>query len=217
MDITGPEQVQAIIADPRFVPPPPDPPGPVGTMTWLRASVARFSSGETHARRRALVEAELARLDPGVLRTLATQSTVDSRGVPVAVLARQLGVQDVTAAVAAVRKVALAYQGVYEAAPDNAVAELVSMLEPADSELVANRIGLLVQACDATAALISSPDEPPVRFTRRQALVDVVLGDVTVPAGTVVRLDISAFPFGGDARPCPGREHALALAEGARK
>jgi hypothetical protein len=217
MDITGHAEVQAIIADPRFVPPPPEPAGPVGTMAWLRASVARFSSGVTHARRRALVEAELARLDPERLRHEATQSTVESKYVPVAVLAQALGIKDIAAAVDAVREVAAAYQGVYETAPDEAVALLVGMLEPADPELVANRIGLLVQACDATAALISSPDEPPVRFTQRQALVEVRIGDVTIPQGTIVRLDISASPFGGDARPCPGRKHALALAEGATR
>jgi hypothetical protein len=183
-------------------------------MTWLRASVARFSSGETHTRRRAIVEAELARLDPAVLRAGANRSTVDRNYVPVAVLAEALGILDVTAAVGAVRKVAAAYQGVYETAPDDAVASLVSMLQPADPEVIANRIGLLVQACDATAALISSPDEPPVRFTRRQALADAEIDGVAIPAGTIVRLDISAFPFGGDARRCPGRDHALALAAG---
>ncbi|GGV23703.1 hypothetical protein GCM10010495_44120 [Kitasatospora herbaricolor] len=39
-----------------------------GAMAWLRATVARFSSGEAHARRRALVEADCARLDPAALR-----------------------------------------------------------------------------------------------------------------------------------------------------
>ncbi|TCO53500.1 oxidoreductase [Actinocrispum wychmicini] len=216
MDITGVAEVQAIIADPRFVPPPPEPAGPVGTMTWLRASVARFSSGEIHTRRRALVESELAGLDPARLGEQAAKSTVEQTYVPVAVLAEALGIKDILAAVAAVREVAKAYQGVYDTPPDAAVTKLVDMLEPDDPEVVANRIGLLVQACDATAALIKEPDQPPVRFTRRQALVDVQVDDNTIPAGTIVRLDISALPFGGDARPCPGRAHALALADGAR-
>lgn len=216
MDITGDDQVRAIIADPRFVPPPPEPAGPVGTMTWLRATVARFSSGETHARRRAIVEAELARLDPATLRTRARESTVERPYVPVAVLAEALGIKDIDTAVNAVREVAKAYQGVYDTPPDAAVAQLVRMLEPDDPEVVANRIGLLVQACDATANLIDEPDQPPVRLTRRQALVDVHMGDTTIPAGTVVRLDISTMPFGADPRQCPGRSHALALAEGAR-
>src|SRR5262249_21406773 len=116
----------------------------------------------------------------------------------------------------AVRDVAAAYQGMYDTPPDAAVASLVEMLEPDDPEVVANRIGLLVQACDATANPITEPDQPPVRFTRPQGLGGIRRGDITIPAGTVVRLDISAMPFGGDASPCPGRAHALALAEGVR-
>src|SRR5690349_3723969 len=48
--------------------PDPGPAGPRGTMAWLRATVSRFANGETHARRRALVEALLAELDPATLR-----------------------------------------------------------------------------------------------------------------------------------------------------
>jgi cytochrome P450 len=221
VDIDDYFEVQAVIADPRFVPPPPAPAGEPGTMTWLRAMVARFSGGETHARRRALVEAELARIDPDTLRAkAAAESTVERQYVPVAVLARELGITDVETAVAAVREVAAAYQGVYDTPPDAAVATLVGMLEPTetteptDSEVTANRIGILVQACDATAAMISRPAASPVQFTRRQALVDVEIGGRTIPAGTVVQLRISSFPFGGDARPCPGRAHAVALAQG---
>src|SRR5690242_17654754 len=44
--------------------PDPGPTGPYGTMPWLRATVSRFANGETHARRRALVEAMLAGPDP---------------------------------------------------------------------------------------------------------------------------------------------------------
>jgi hypothetical protein len=226
-DITGPA-VQAILADPRFVPPPAPPAGPVGTMAWLRASVARFTAGAEHARLRAIVEAELARLNPEVLRTQAADSEVDPRYIPVAVLASALGIVDVDAAVTAVRAVAAAYQGVYEVAPDSAVAHLVSALPDADPDVTANRIGILVQACDATAALIATSitaggtvpvaelvmREPPVRFTRRKALTDVQIGSVLIPAGTIVTLDISELPFGGKTRLCPGRAHALALAAG---
>ncbi|MEV4319875.1 hypothetical protein [Actinocrispum sp. NPDC049592] len=211
MDIADPRTVQAIIADPRFAPPPPEP-GPMGTMRWLRSSVVRFSSGETHARRRALVERDLAALDPAVLRKRAAESTVDPEDVPTAVLAGTLGFTDVPAALEAVREVAAAYHGGAE--PDEAVATLVKLAPPAEPEVLANRIGLLIQAYAATAAMITSPGEPPVRFTRRQALRDAEIDGVTIPAGTVVRLDISTFPFGGDARPCPGREHALALVAG---
>src|SRR5690349_24108365 len=55
--------------------PPPGPPGPFGTITWLRATVSRFAEGETHARRRALVEYILSDLDPARLRDEAAEMT----------------------------------------------------------------------------------------------------------------------------------------------
>ena len=59
------EDVAAILSDPAYPVPPAPPAGPVGTLSWLRASVCRFAEGETHARRRALVEARLAATRPG--------------------------------------------------------------------------------------------------------------------------------------------------------
>ena len=53
--------------------PDPGPAGPYGTLPWLRATVSRFANGETHARRRALVEALLAELDPAALREEAAE------------------------------------------------------------------------------------------------------------------------------------------------
>ena len=67
----GAETSRAYRRPPCCSPPPspiPAPPGPYGTMAWLRATVSRFANGETHARRRALVEALLADLDPAELR-----------------------------------------------------------------------------------------------------------------------------------------------------
>ncbi|RZS30525.1 2-methylisocitrate lyase-like PEP mutase family enzyme [Herbihabitans rhizosphaerae] len=214
MRITERDDVLAILSDPRFMPPPPERAGPVGTMTWLRATVARFSAGETHERRRAIAESTVDGLDPAELRYRAaawTDPAVEPRYVPVAVLAGALGITDVPRAVAAVREVSVAYQGVYDVAPDEAVATLVSML-PGEPEVTANRIGLLVQACDATAALIEGAD-PPVRITRRTALVDAR----GVSQGETVELDIGTLPFGAELRACPGRDLALALAEGVRK
>jgi cytochrome P450 len=88
----------------------------------------------------------------------------------------------------------------------------------ADLEAVANRIGLLVQACDATAGLIGnavhaalrlsadplaewSVDDiiaetlrfnPPVRSTRRQAIAGARWGGEPLPLGTIVVLDFAA-------------------------
>src|SRR3954469_20204706 len=93
--------------------PDPGPPGPYGTMAWLRATVCRFANGETHARRRALVEALLAELDPGDLRRRAGVpiAGVPLRYRPVAVLAKATGATgDLAALVADVRTVAAAYR-----------------------------------------------------------------------------------------------------------
>src|SRR4051812_43953743 len=83
--------------------PDPGPPGPFGTMPWLRATVSRFSNGEAHARRRALVVALLEDLDPAELREAARERKLDPATrdepdvrayIPVAVLAAALGVPE---------------------------------------------------------------------------------------------------------------------------
>lgn len=58
--------------------PDPGPPGPFATMPWLRATVSRFANGETHARRRAHVEARLATLDPAALAAAAREAAADA-------------------------------------------------------------------------------------------------------------------------------------------
>jgi hypothetical protein len=45
MRITGKTEVEAVLADPGFAPPQPEPAGQPGTMTWLRATVTRLSTG----------------------------------------------------------------------------------------------------------------------------------------------------------------------------
>ncbi|NEC08769.1 isocitrate lyase/phosphoenolpyruvate mutase family protein, partial [Streptomyces sp. SID7909] len=67
-------EVLAALADPALVPPAAGPfEGPPGaSVAWLRAAVARFASGEPHRRRRALVEAELARLAPADVHRAAS-------------------------------------------------------------------------------------------------------------------------------------------------
>ena len=68
--------------------PDPGPAGPYGTMAWLRATVSRFANGETHVRRRALVEALLADLDPAELRHAAAAMTHDAATTPPCAAAR---------------------------------------------------------------------------------------------------------------------------------
>ncbi len=247
-----------MLCDPRFIVPPATADGaaPMGTMRWLRRTVPRFSNGAVHVRRRALTEGELRLLDPARLRagarSLTRQVTRDAAPyVPVAVLGAALGarggsdeVDEVDAfaeVVAATRVVAAAYRP--GAAPgamaqaDEGVRTLVVLLPDGEPEAVANRIGLLVQTCDATAALITNAlaarpsqsgqgaDElvaetlrldPPVRGTQRVAAAGATLHGRPVAEGTEVPLDLAAAdaPFGHGMRPCPGSLHAVALACG---
>ena len=161
--------------------PDPGPPGPFGTMPWLRATVSRFANGETRARRRALVEELLAGIDPADLladarerrlrRALPGQGGSRAAGemayVPVAVLAARLGATDVEAAVAATRVVAAAYHPhTSHAGADAALALLLDLLGGGEPEVVAARVAILVQACEATAGLVRG-DDLPVPVTRR--------------------------------------------------
>lgn len=194
-----------------------------GSVGWLRASVARFSNGSDHVRRRSLAVDLLAGVDVYSLRGRAFARTaqvvgeldafdvmtVIARPVPVGVLAEALGLPDVSVDVA---PVAAAYHP--HVTPDAAAEAALGRLIAAcggTTELAAARIGLLVQACDATAGLIGNelfawlsgkPVGQPVLGTRRRIDGE----DVTVPlAGT---------PFGTGPRACPGSSHAIALAAG---
>jgi cytochrome P450 len=200
---------------------------PPGSVAWLRATVARFSNGSDHARRRSLAVDLLAPVDPEPLRDKAFARTrrlmssfveVDvmaeiARPVPLGVLAEALGLPDVAADVA---PVAAAYHPHVTPGAD-AEAALARLLAACGgtTELAAARIGLLVQACDATAGLIgnalsASPAgkpasvlaDPPVLRTRRR--ID----------GEDVSVSLAGTPFGAGPRECPGSRHALALATG---
>ena len=198
-----------VLADPSYLVPAAAP-GETG-IAWLRSAASRFSNGPTHARRRALVEHLLAAIDTAALRQ-------PYEGHPVGRLAEALGAtdSDLTADLTAdVRTAAAAYQTGAPAA-DDAVERLVAAFGGAHDEPTAARIALLVQACDATAALIERSrtrpvedvlrDDPPVPATRR-----------VTPDGEVVLVSLAGAPFGAGPRACPGREHALALVAGARR
>lgn len=208
---------------------------PPGGVAWLRASVARFSNGDAHTRRRSLAIRSLATIsveslrerafrwterivaDPGVVDVMAAIA----RPVPVGVLATELGLPDVSADIAVV---APAYHPhvVPDAAAEAALARLVAACGGVADEPAAARIGVLIQACDATAGLIGNAvpvflqgesaagdvlgavldTDPPVRRTRRR--ID----------GEDVVVELAGLPFGAGAKECPGRAHAVALATG---
>ena len=71
-------------------------------------------------------------------------------------------------------------------------------------EATGNRIGVLVQACDATANLIAGTS-PPVPATRRIA-----------PDGAEILVDLTDHPFGAGRHERPGRRHALGPRGGRR-
>ncbi|TRV79829.1 isocitrate lyase/phosphoenolpyruvate mutase family protein [Streptomyces sp. 130] len=239
-------QIRAALADPALVPPAPDPAdGPPGaSVAWLRATVARFASGEPHKRRRALVEAELDRLAPADLHRAASApgGEGDLRTRVVSRLAAALDMPQPDRIAGEVALVADAYFGEDGGGDaDRAVARLVALLapEPADDaelEAVANRVGLLAQACAATATLVESVaaagagapvarvlrDDPPVRVMRRVAAHATRVAGREIAEGDEVVLDLVAarqdhpvpLTFGAPPRVCPGRAHALALTEG---
>lgn len=200
--------------------PDPGPAGPFGTLPWLRATVSRFANGDTHARRRALVETRLAALDPDELAAAATRAAASPLGgafpgvarahLPVAVLAAATGVADPAAAVAHTRVVAAAYHpgtdapGADAPGADAALRALLALLPPDEPEALAQHVAILVQACEATAALIRG-DNLPVKTTKR-----------VTPEGEIVAAELDDRPFGAGARRCPGEAHARAFAEALR-
>lgn len=170
--VTDRGEIERILADPSFEVAPATP-GRSG-LPWLRGSVSRFVNGEPHARRRALVVAELDRLDVAALRTDArarTQALIDradsgpdvmgrfARPVPLAALCAALGIDDaeLDRAVADAVLVGRCYlTGEPEGDVDAAVARLAERLGRSGNEASAAALAVLAQACEATATLIAN-------------------------------------------------------------
>jgi cytochrome P450 len=234
LTVTRHEEVCAILANRCFVVPPAGPARVLGTLAWLQSSVSRFCSGPDHDRRRAAVVAALHRMSLASLpsaagrRALAVLASASggamdlmarlARPVPIAVLGSVLGVaeDDLPVLVECVGVVAAAYfpgiSAEQQARADSAVARLVPLLGVDPDEATANRIGLLVQACEATAGLIANalrlalqlppscaggwPVEAlvnetlrydsPIRNTRRHALPGAASNGRPLDAGTGV-------------------------------
>ena len=250
--VAGPALVRAILDEPGYTMPDPGSGATPRTMHWLRQNVARFSNGADHARRRELAESLLRSLDPARLRAAArdqASAVIDEAGrrpfdvmarvarrVPGLVLAAALGSADPELLIGHLAPVAALYQPgpADPRAADGSVAGLADLLPGGPDEQVAARIGLLIQAYDATAGLIGNAvvagiragrlgpaaelvsqalrADPPVRFTRR-----------VTPSGQTITLDLTVagddpaghLAFGYGPRICPGAGHAMALAEGA--
>ena len=207
-----------ILTDPNYEVPTVPSDQPPGGIAWLRASVARFSTGDAHHRRRSLAITLLETIDPEALRNRAHQLAAAGTDVSrVDILAEALGVP---APAGTVALVAAAYHPHLPAGPehDAAVAALVQACGGIPDEATAARIGLLVQAHAGMTALIDKArgrdadadtavartltEDPPVPRTRR------------VHNGQTVELDLGGLPFGAGPHACPGREHAIAIVAG---
>ena len=212
--------VERVLADSRFVVPT-APPGDHG-LAWLRSTASRFVNGAEHARRRALLEAELGRLDPEALRRearLRTDAVLDAAGgrieamadvarpIPLATLGSALGIGDgqLEGAVADAIVVGPAYlPGTADESVDAAVDRLRRLLDRGGSEASAAAIAVLAQACEATAALIGNSfllatEQPQLRGDVGALLQEVLLRAAPVrlmrrvsPGGEPVTLDLEA-------------------------
>lgn len=194
------------------------PPLPDGAAARLVSRMARFSDGDEHVRRRALVVDLLPAVDG--LREVAQARTADELGhpggvvdamrlartVPVAVLAAALGAGNVTALVGELCD-ALAPSLLPERPPgDDAALALRDAVAAAGAwgdEQVDAVVSLLFQARDATAALIGGAllhdgqvlaGPAPAQCTLRVASQDAPLGEATVPAGERVWVLLGAVP-----------------------
>jgi cytochrome P450 len=190
MLITRHAEARALLADPRYVPPPVRQDGEPGTLAWLRSQVSRFSHGEVHAERRRPLTTCLATLDADALRSAAGELTLeragDWRDVPTTVLGAALGFEDTARLAEAVRTAATGYlSGVETPEADAAVTELTRLAGGVTPGDVA-RISLLLQAHAATEGLIDAAlahagpggevegllhevlrHDPPLKVTRR--------------------------------------------------
>jgi cytochrome P450 len=221
--VTGAADVDAALTSPllRVV----APAVPDGEAADLVSRMARFSDGEQHRRRRAVVEQLLPPVEglQEAARARATQeldraealvdAMVLARTVPVAVLADALAAGDVGADVGELCD-ALA-PSLLPGRPSGddaarAVREAVTAAGCWTAEQVDAVISLLFQARDATAALIGgallhgAPVEQvlraqaPTQCTLRVAAQDVPLAGASVPAGDRVWVLLGSVP---DAEP----------------
>jgi cytochrome P450 len=205
----------SLLTDARWlVPPLPD--GDGRGMDRLRRSVSRFSTGRDHARRRTVVEAVLAQVDPdaprGATRRLAAADPAPPvvPRVPLTALARALGAREPATVAALVPPVAAAYlpgSGAGGPAADAAADELLDRLGAA-------RAAVLVQSCLPVAAWVRTALDRGITLDEVLATAPPVPATTRWRDGETVTVPLDGIPFGAGPRRCPGVAHARALAEG---
>ncbi|MBE2318022.1 hypothetical protein DVA67_018720 [Solirubrobacter sp. CPCC 204708] len=218
--------------------PAPGPPGPFGTMAWLRATVSRFANGEPHARRRGLIEARLAALDPHALATAATRAAATPATIaaapPAAATPPATGASPPPAAGSALAGVPREYLPVAVLAHATGVIDPVAAVTHTRAVAAAYHPGTDASgADDALDALLAlfPPDEPEalaqhvaILVQACEATAGLIRGDNlpvkttkrVTPDGEIVLVDLSGRPFGEGPRRCPGEAHARAFAEALR-
>ena len=205
----------SLLTDARWlVPPLPD--GDGRGMDRLRRSVSRFSTGRDHARRRTVVEAVLAQVDPDALRVATRRLAAADPAppvvprVPLTALARALGAREPATVAALVPPVAAAYlpgSGAGGPAADGAADELLDRLGAA-------RAAVLVQSCLPVAAWVRTALDRGITLDEVLATAPPVPATTRWRDGETVTVPLDGIPFGEGPRRCPGVAHARALAEG---
>ena len=205
----------SLLTDARWlVPPLPD--GDGRGMDRLRRSVSRFSTGRDHARRRTVVEAVLAQVDPDALRMATRRLAAADPAppvvprVPLTALARALGAREPATVAALVPPVAAAYlpgSGAGGPAADAAADELLDRLGAA-------RAAVLVQSCLPVAAWVRTALDRGITLDEVLATAPPVPATTRWRDGETVTVPLDGIPFGAGPRRCPGVAHARALAEG---
>jgi hypothetical protein len=204
-----------VLTDARWVVPPLAD-GDGGGMDRLRRSVSRFSTGREHAKRRAVIEALLAQIDPDALRAAARRLAEADPAppvvprVPLTALAVALGAGEPAAVAALVPPVAAAYLPGSAGGGPAADAAADGLL----GRLGAARAAVLVQSCLPVTAWVRTA------LDRGITLDEVLATAPPVPAtrrwrdGETVAVPLDGIPFGEGPRRCPGVAHARALADG---
>jgi cytochrome P450 len=242
--LSTPEAVRAALHNPCLEPPSPLPSIGHGATASLRAAMARFSSGDCHAQRRAEIDTVLGALDPAAVRSTAFEIAsrlidpdvaVDGLDavadvafrVPTDTMLVLLGVagersvlvNDVRAVAEVIGRSVAANES-----SDAATRRLLNACAHTSRDAVAV-VSVLYQTHDATAALVIETilarhrhvtRAAAVTQTRRVVVSETMIDGARLSPGSIVVLDLAAtgLEFGTGPHQCLGRTVAEAIVDG---